>query len=149
MEIRLAEPADLPSLVALGVQYYQEAGSDVLPVDIERATAWVERVIAQSLAVVVEEDGVIRGGLLLDDMSPWWTSARALFETGFYVDSKYRKGTRAAAALLDAGKAIATDMGLPFFVTPITEADTAKKERFFAMQGFKRIGGYYRWENQK
>jgi len=133
--------------MALGKAYWAEAGDGVLPIDEAKAAWWVARAIHRLFALAVEERGKIRGALILDDTPPWWSSAPALFETGFYIDPKYRKGTRAAADLLDAGKAIAADLGVPFFVTPMTSADIDRKDRFFQSRGFKRIGGFYRWSN--
>lgn len=135
----------MPALMALGSAYYAEAGDGVLPVDEAKAAWWIRRAIGRAFALAVEEDGDIRGALILDDTPPWWSSSPALFEAGFYIDPKFRKGTRAAADLLDAGKAIASDLGVPFFVTPMTSVDLDLKDRFFKSRGFERIGGFYRW----
>lgn len=145
LQLKLCEPGDLPALMALGRAYYAEAGDGVLPVDETKAAWWITRAIDRAFAVAVEEKGEIKGALILDDTPPWWSSAPALFEAGFYIDPQFRKGSRAASDLLDAGKAIAADLGAPFFVTPMTSADLARKDRFFQSRGFIRIGGFYRW----
>jgi hypothetical protein len=56
-----------------------------------------------------------------------------------------RKGTGAAGLLVDTAKAIADDQGVPLFVTPMTEVDVERKDRWFRTKGFRRVGGFYRW----
>lgn len=145
LEVRLCVPEDLPQLMTLSLQYHAEAGDSRLPLDIEKSMKWIYYAIERSLAICVEQDGAVVGGMILSEEPPWWSSANALWEAGFFVQSLVRKGTGAAALLVDTAKAIADDMQVPLFVTPMTETDIERKDRWFRTKGFRRVGGFYRW----
>jgi GNAT superfamily N-acetyltransferase len=146
MIVRLAEPNDLVVLLANAERYYQEGGVPGLPVDLEKAAQFTLLSILRHLTIIAEEDDKVVGALVLDDTPMWWTKAAALVEHGFYVDPDFRKGRRVAEQLLKAGKAIADDMGVALILTPLTAENVERKDRFYLMNGFKRIGGYYRWQ---
>lgn len=143
--MRLCAPEDLPQLMKLGVAYHAEAGDDRLPLAIEKAMKWIYYAITRSLAICVEQDGVPVGAMILSEDPPWWSEANALWEAGFFVTPLSRGGTGAADLLIDTAKLIADDMGVPLFVTPMTEVDLERKDRWFRTKGFKRVGGFYRW----
>jgi hypothetical protein len=145
MEVRLCEPDDLPRLMALGVRYHEEAGESRLPLDVDKSMKWMYYAITRSLAICVEQGGEVVGAMILSEEPPWWSSAKALWEAGFYVAPLSRKATGAAGLLVDTAKAMADDMGIPLFVTPMTEVDVDRKDRWFRTKGFRRVGGFYRW----
>lgn len=145
LEVRLCVPDDLPQLMVLGLQYHSEAGDSRLPLDVDKAMKWMYFAIEKSLAICVEQDGAPVGCMILSEEPPWWSSANALWEAGFFVQSMVRKGTGAAGLLVDTAKAIADDQGVPLFVTPMTEVDVERKDRWFRTKGFRRVGGFYRW----
>lgn len=145
LEVRLCAPDDLPELLKLGVEYHAEAGDGRLPLDLEKSMKWMYYAITRSLAICVEQEGVPVGAMILSEDPPWWSSANALWEAGFFVNSLARKGTGAASLLVETAKAIADDMQVPLFVTPMTEVDVERKDRWFRTKGFRRVGGFYRW----
>jgi hypothetical protein len=146
LEVRLCVPDDLPALVTLGLEYHAEAGDDRLPLDLEKSMRWMYYAITRNLAICVERDGIPVGAMILNEDPPWWSSANALWEAGFFVNSVARKGTGAADLLVETAKAIAEDMGVPLIVTPMTDVDVERKDRWFRTKGFRRIGGFYRWD---
>lgn len=145
LEVRLCEPDDLPQLMALGIECHKQAGDALLPLDAEKSMKFTYHAITRSLAICVEDAGKIVGSMILSEDSPWWSSANALWEAGFFVAALSRKSTGAAGMLIDTAKAIAGDMGVPLIVTPMTAVDLDRKDKWFRVKGFKRIGGFYRW----
>lgn len=144
MRVRLAERADHPAIVELARQFY--AGVEelsALPFDADTAAWWAARAIDKALALVAEtDDGVIAGGLALDDEAPRYSKSRALWDIGFYVAPEHRK-SRAATLLIYAAKAIAADMQLLLFVGVSSGFEIERQDKFFTRAGFQKFGSMY------
>lgn len=99
--------------------------------------------------VAATEHGRVVGVLMLDKAHWPWThpaseSGRHLFNQHFWVDPAYRRGGT-ASKLLDHAEARADALGLPLLLQSSSSSDVDLTDRFFALSGFKRIGGnYYR-----
>lgn len=147
MKVRLAEGGeDFRLLIAGAREFHEEFSGTFLPFDAVKTATWITRSIEKKLALIVDADNSeFAGALLLDDDEPRYSSAKALWDIGFYVLPKYRK-TRAAALLRDAAKAIAEDMQMPLFLAVSSGGESERLDRldkFFTRAGFERIGGLY------
>lgn len=132
----------------LGRDCHEETGGGGLVFDEAKATWFAERSMSLALGIGLEDDsGELRGFFLIDRAAPWYSIDEALWELNLYIEPKHR-GIKAAALLVDAGKAIADDLGLKLFVTPMSQRGSKKtdqKDKFFERRGLKRIGSTYCW----
>jgi GNAT superfamily N-acetyltransferase len=106
--------------------------------------------MAQGLVFVAANGERIVGVVILDYARWPWThpnseSGRHLYNQHFWVDPAFRRGGT-ALKLRKMAEARADALGLPLLLqTSSLDSNTDLKDRFFAMGGFKRVGGnFYR-----
>jgi hypothetical protein len=142
--IRLAEPADVPVLMALGRAFHAEIAEHHLPLDEDKTAATIRLSINQHLGICLMSDEAVCGAFIMQNAAPWYSSGVALWEIIFHI----RHGKRSAPGarlLLGAGKAIADDIGLPLFSNPVWGSDLLRKDKLLERAGFRRVGSIYRW----
>jgi GNAT superfamily N-acetyltransferase len=142
LHLKLCEPADLAALLELARLGHAESAA-FLPFDTNKVLWWALHAIERHLVIGAEtEAGELAGALALDDEPPRYSSARSLWDIGFYVRPEHR-GSRAAVMLRDAAIAIAADMGLPLFMGVTSGTDLERKGKFFTRAGFQPIGAFF------
>jgi GNAT superfamily N-acetyltransferase len=143
VHLKLCDAQDLLALVELARQGHAEGAAFLLPFDAEKVAWWAARTVAKHLVIGAEtETGELVGAIALDDEAPRYSTARALWDIGFYVSPEHRR-SRAAIMLRDAAIAIAADMGLPLFLGVTTGTDLDRKGKFLTRAGFEPIGATY------
>jgi uncharacterized protein len=143
MELRSAQPADFPSILALN----EESVSFLSPLDQPRLSALHQQ--ATLHLVAVEDDAVIafilllREGAAYDSPNYQWFAAR--YPRFVYVDrvvvSDRHRGRRVANLLYERVFAHARGLGSPVVVCEFdVDPPNPASERFHAKFGFQEVG---------
>lgn len=82
------------------------------------------------------------GILALAEGEHWFSTHKFLGDLVFYVHPNHRRST-VARRLLEAGKRLATDSGLPLMLAVVDGRDVERKDAFYERGGFNRIGGVF------
>lgn len=147
--IRVAKFADVEGILQTLLRALDESETPWPVPEQPYCQQYTMDLIAQNLCFVALAEGTRVVGVIMLDRARWpWThpnseSGRHLYNQHFWVDPAYRRGGT-ASKLLQMAAARADAEGLPLLlISSSSSPDVDLADRFFATQGFKRIGGTY------
>jgi phosphinothricin acetyltransferase len=140
MQIRIAEPADLASIVAIYNQAVEEqATADTEPLTVEARRSWFdEHAPARRPILVAQAAGGIAGWAALSDYRAGRRALRHTAEISYYVHRGQRRqgvATRLVRAAMDLGPALAVRS-----LFSVVLDDNAASIRLVESLGFERWG---------
>ena len=137
--IRIAEPSDLPSIVAI----YSEAiaarcTGDILPVNVQERMPWFAEHTPQQYPIIVDiEKGELRGWCSLSPYRKGRMALRYTEEISYFVAARFqRQGV--GLALVQQAKALAQSLGIKTLFAIVLEHN-------FASQQLLERAGFARW----
>lgn len=141
-KLRLAEEADLPTILEMGEDMF--ANSSFAPLTYSRSKSGQSILHGMKTALVIvslTDDGEITGCMHGDVIEPWYTEDRMGIEYFVYVRPEYR-GTLAAWMLIKAWVRWAVDSGAKQ-IRPATAAVSEPADRLYKRMGFSPAGSLY------
>lgn len=139
--LRLAEEADIPTLVEMGAEMIAASSFAAMPYSPEKTAESIRRDIEHAFAAVSVEGDIITGVILGDVVQPWYSEQRMAVDYVLYVRPQYR-GTRAAVMLVKAWAAWAVDSGAKQLRPGVSTGDP-QAERLYEALGFRRVGAVF------
>ena len=141
-KLRLAEEADIPTIVEFGAAFHAESSFQPMTFAPEKVAINVRHGIESGLVVLAEVDGRIVGGMHGDVVEPWYSSDRMGVEYFLYVLPEFR-GSWAAVLMLKAWIRWCAASGATQ-IRPGTAAHIGvKADRLYAGLGFRPAGSLY------
>lgn len=120
--IRTAEPGDWPALEALLRRFHSENG--MAPLDIDKLQGFVLQQISRDLVLLVEQDGVLVGGMGLVEETWYYSQWTFLRDFFLYIIPEARGGGD-FHELKDAAEGIAEAFEVPVYITVLNPAKAA------------------------
>jgi GNAT superfamily N-acetyltransferase len=145
LDIETATMGELREIVEFLINDFHARYADVLPpADFGKVVIYIGNHIQKGVVLIARDQagemcGVISGLVT----TPWFSTSEMVSEGCFFVSPGMR-GTGAGVELLRRLKEWSHDQGLPLMCSVSTGDDVEAKDKFFARQGFERIGGIYR-----
>lgn len=146
--VRTATLQDGPAVHKLLTEKFwpeHRLGETGLPYSPQKVAENIRNEILSGVILLAYVGDELVGSLALHPFAPWWTEETILADGWFFVAPEHRR-TRAAVALLEAGRDYAKRVGKLMTIGVFNSHDSDRKEMFFERQGFGRIGGWYMYE---
>lgn len=147
MHIEKATPEQFRELIEFLIgRFHAEYSEWFPPVDVDKVIRHVGNFIEHGVVFVARsKDGQMAGVISGVLTAPWFSSVKLVTDGFFYVAPEFRS-TRAATALVRTLKVWSAEQGIEELnCSVISGDDIDRKDRFFERNGFRRIGGIYRW----
>jgi GNAT superfamily N-acetyltransferase len=151
--IRLATPADIPAMIALGAGMHAESRYASRPWNPRKVCGLMDWLIAEDdgLLLVAESTGEIVGGFLGLIRDDWCTDARVACDLALYVEPAMRGGLT-GARLVTRYRAWAQEQGI--FDENIeagitTGVDTSSSSRLYELLGFAPVGNLFAYQGKR
>jgi L-amino acid N-acyltransferase YncA len=139
--IRLADEADIPTIVAMGRDMFAMSSFAPLTYAPEKVAAFLRAGMDTGLLMVAEEEGEIAGFMHGFVATPWYSTDRMGCESFLYVRPQSR-GTRAALMMLRAWVRWCQEAGA-VQLRPGTAASSPEADRLYQALGFEPVGALY------
>lgn len=145
--IRDATTDDIPRMLILGQEMHAESRYGVHPWNDAKVHALIERLIESpdGLALVVEKDGDMVGGMLAAAFDHWCTDTRQASDFALFMTAEHRGGL-AGLRLLRRFATWARSRGVPDDMIGCgitTGVDLASSSRLFEIAGFQAVGNLF------
>lgn len=140
--VRLAEDDDFVAIMMLCRQLAKE--NALFPMSEEKVRIAVERAIRKDGMImgVIGRYGEIEGMMLLTVGQFWYTDDLHLEELFSFVPPRYRRSNN-ARKLIEWGKKMSDDLGVPFFVGVTSTIHTEAKVRLYRRMLGTWLGCYF------
>ncbi len=146
MEVREVTPTEIWDEYKLLLGAADGFGYEIPLPNSDKGINALTYAMGQRLNFVAIDKGEIVGALVLAFDTLWWIDEWFLIDIAFYVDPE-KRATKAASMLINKGKDLAKQLGLPLQISVTYGTDLDRKEKFLLRKGFKKIGGNYVMEN--
>ena len=110
--------------------------------NVAKATAYVQKHLAESAAFVAYLDGKPIGTGAVE-VQRWWYSDAPFGQDAWLFVLPEHRGSRAGAMLLDAMERVCTEAGAPFLLAVVNDKDLDRKEALFRRRGYRPMGRLY------
>lgn len=140
--VRLAEIDDMDAIMKLCRQLARE--NAIFPMSEEKVHTAIERAIRKDGGVmgVIGRIGELEGMMMLTVGQMWYTDQLHLEELFSFVPPKYRRSEN-AKKLVEWGKKMSDDLGVPFFVGVTSTLRTEAKVRLYRRMLGTWLGCYF------
>jgi len=140
--IRVAKEGDIPAMGTLLVQMHHEVPVGLPPVAPHKVEAALRGCIQGGRIFLAHKGERLVGILALQEGEHWYSHGKFLGDLVFYV-APCARTSRIASGLLRSAVEYATMRKLPLLMAVVHGEDVARKDDFYARQGFDRVGGVY------
>lgn len=140
---RAAQAGDEQAIYNLLVIMHRENADE--PLSEPRVRARIRQCMTQGQVILAENNGVIVGSIGVIVERHWWTDAEHLADSWIFVHPGHRT-LKTFLRLIQIGKGIAENLGMPFKPAVVGIKDLERKDRVFSRH-FHRKGFLYTTEN--
>ena len=132
---------DLIQLTALAYKVQQENGIDYIKTDVNRVSQYLFKVINNDCVLVYKDANEnIKGFIVCEYGSPWWSLEPIFKESLYYVDKEYRKKGLAFVLKEAAENFNKERLNAPVVFELLTKTQLGLKEKFITQSGYETIG---------
>ena len=139
--IRPAKSEDIPRLLELGQMMIQDSAYSVFSYSEEKISSFLPALITHGFAWVYESGGKVRGLMLGDVVSPWYSVDRMGIEYLIYIDPQYRSGL-VASKLIFKWMSWCKEQGA-IQIRPGVSTGDDSISRLYERLGFGKTGATY------
>lgn len=144
MSIRHATYMDIPVVLALLSQMYDENGANFPQPNWSKVTHTVLHAIEQGVVILAEDDEKEILGSIGGVPGPEWFADQPYLGDLWYYVREDKRDSRAAVELLKGFKKIAHEKGFKTKVAHVFgEDDKESKDRFYERMGYMPVGTVY------
>lgn len=149
IQVKIAKPEDIPQLVALGYNSFEEndLSQYCSKPDFNKVLVGFTEMALDAMSMVFtirnkDNPDIVDGVLALKNDSLWWSNDTLLIEGFFYIKPEVRS-FKMAKALLSNAKEYAIINKIPIVMDLFTQKDVEEKKKLLKYMGFKECGSFY------